>query len=87
MKEELIIIRNIRKTINYIEKTVYNFPNNYKVLKEKIILSCYNILENAYRANINQDINYKYEILVQLKMLNFYFKQSLDLNLISNKKF
>ena len=53
MEDNLIIARNVRKTINYIEKNIYNFPNEYKVLKERIINSCYDILENVYRANVN----------------------------------
>ena len=87
MQDSLLIARNVRKTINYIEKNIYNFPNEYKVLKERILNSCYDILENVYRANIDQDIKFKREALVQLKMLNFYLKQALDKELITKKKF
>ena len=48
MNDSLLIARNVKKTINYIEKNIYNFPNEYKVLKERIINSCYDILENIY---------------------------------------
>lgn len=87
MNDNLLIARSVRKTITYVEKNIYNFPNEYKVLKERIINSCYDILENVYRANINQNIDSKREALVQLKMLNFYLKQSLDKELITKKKF
>lgn len=87
MEDKLLMARSAKKTINYIEKNIYNFPNEYKILKDKIINACYNILENIYRANINQNINDKKEVIVQIKMLNFYLKQSLDKGLISNKKF
>ncbi len=70
-----------------IQKNIYNFPNEYKVLKERIINACYDILENVYRANVAQDINYKREALVQIRMLNFYLKQALDKELITKKKF
>lgn len=50
--ENFLIARNARKTIRFIEKNTTNFPNDYKVLKERIISSCYDILENIYRANI-----------------------------------
>ena len=86
MEDNLIIARNVRKTINYIEKNIYNFPNEYKVLKERIINSCYDILENVYRANVNQKREYKDEVLVQIKMLNFFLKQALDKELITKKK-
>lgn len=87
MNDNLLIARSVRKTITYVEKNIYNFPNEYKVLKERIINSCYDILENVYRVNINQNIDSKREALVQLKMLNFYLKQALDKELITKKKF
>ena len=87
MQDNLLIARNVRKTIEYVEKNIYNFPNEYKVLKERIINSCYDILENVYRANVNQKREYKDEVLVQIKMLNFYLKQALDKELITKKKF
>ena len=67
MEDKLLIARNVRKTINYIEKNIYNFSNNYKVLKIRILNSCYNILENVYRANIDQDKKAKKEVIVEIK--------------------
>ena len=87
MQDNLLIARSVRKTINYVEKNIYNFPNEYKVLKERIINSCYDILENVYRANVDQDVKTKWEALVQIKLLNFYLKQALDKELITKKKF
>ena len=87
MNDNLIIARSVKKTINYIEKNVYNFPNEYKVLKDRIINACYDILENVYRANLNQNKEAKYEILVQIKMLNYFLKQALDKEIITKKKF
>lgn len=87
IKSNLIIERVARKTIRYIEKNTINFPNNYKVLKDKIINSCYLILENIYRANIFQEINYKKETIVQIQMLNFYLEETLDKKLLTEKKF
>lgn len=87
MEDKLLIARNVRKTINYIEKNIYNFPNNYKILKIRILNSCYNILENVYRANIDQDKKAKKEVIVEIKMLNYYLKQALDKELIGKKKF
>ena len=87
MNDNLLIARKVRKTIEYVEKNIYNFPNEYKVLKERIINSCYDILENVYSINVNQKREYKDEVLVQIKMLNFYLKQALDKELITKKKF
>lgn len=85
--EKFIIARNARKTLRFIEKNTTNFPNEYKVLKEKIINCCYDILENIYRANIFQDINIKREIVVKIQMLNFFLEESLRKNLLNEKKF
>jgi len=85
--DNLVLARITRKTIRYIEKNTENFPKEYSVLKNKIIDSCYSILENIYRANILQDINDKKEIVVNIRMLNFYLEESLNKELISKKKF
>lgn len=87
MQDKLKIAITAKKTIKYIEKNIDNFPNSHIVLKQRILDSLYDILENIYRANINRDINIKKEIIVQIQMLNFYLKESLDKELISKKKF
>lgn len=84
---KLIIGRVVRKTIRYIEKNIDNFPNSFSVLKNRIIESCYDILEYVYRANIFQDIDDKKEIVVKIQMLNFYLEEALSKELISKKKF
>ena len=85
--EKLLIASTTRKTIRYIERTIVNIPNKHMVLKNKIIESCYSILENAYRANIFQDIDDKKEIIVNINMLNFYLEEALRKELITSKKF
>ena len=85
-KDNLIIARTTRKTIRYIEKNTHNFPNEYIILKNRIIDSCYKILENIYRANIFQEINDKKEIIVNIQMLNFYLEESYNYGILSNKK-
>ncbi len=81
------IVNTAKKTIRYIEKNTINFPKDYFVLRNKIIESCYLILENIYRANISQNIDDKKEIIVQIEMLNFYLEESLKKKLLTNKKF
>ena len=87
IKDNLIISRVVRKTIRYVEKNIDNFPNNFIVLKTRIIDSLYDILEYTYRANIFQDIEDKKEIIVKIQMLNFYLEEALNKKLISKKKF
>ena len=79
--DNLVIGRCARKTIRYVEKNVVNFPNKYSVLKDRIIDSCYNILECIYRTNIFQDKSDKKEIVVNIQMLNFYLEEALRKNL------
>ena len=85
--EKLLIASTTRKTIRYIERNTSSFPNKYSVLKNKIIESCYSILENVYRANVFQDIEDKKEIIVNINMLNFYLEEALRKELITPKKF
>lgn len=85
--EKLLIARAARKTLRYIEKNTENFPSKYQVLKNRIIETCYNILEWTYRANVFQEINDKKEVVVQIQMLNFYLEESLRKDIISSKKF
>ena len=85
--ERLMIASSTRKTIRYIERNISNLPNKYMVLKNKIIESCYSILENVYRANIFQNIEDKKEIIVNINMLNFYLEEALRKDLITYKKF
>lgn len=85
--EKFLIAKQARKTIRYIERNTMSFPNTYKVLKTRIIESSYSILENIYRANIFQEVDYKKEVVVNIQMLNFYLEEALRKDLISNKKF
>lgn len=91
--ENLIIAKQARKTIRYIEKNAINFPTQYKVLRDRIIDSCYSMLELIYRTNIFQDIKDKKdkkdkkEIVIKIQMLNFYLEEALHKELIKNKKF
>ena len=75
IKNKLIIERVARKTVRYI------------VLKDKIISSCYLLLESIIRANVYQEVNYKKEVVVQIQMLNFYLEESLNKGLLTEKKF
>ena len=56
-EEKLIIAKVARKTLRYIEKNTENFPNKYIVLRNRIINTCYDILEYIYRANVFQELN------------------------------
>ena len=90
MKDSLLIAQNIKKTIIYIDKIVDNFPNTEKALRDKIKMDSYELLEYVYLANVSEDTlrqNYQNKLICKIKMLDFYFKISLDKKYISYKKY
>ena len=87
MYDKLLIATKLKKTIEYIEKTVENYPNRESVLKNKIITCSYELLETVYRANIFKSKDYMKEILVKIRMLEYYTKISLGKKIINFKKY
>ena len=65
MKDKLLIITKIKKTIIYLDKIVINFPNKERVLKDKLIESLYDLIYLSYKANITGDKSYKQELLIK----------------------
>lgn len=87
IKDNFRITINIKKFIYYIKKTVLNFPNNEKVLKDSIIKTLYEVLELTYYANELEDrLNIQANILAKIKMINYYLHESCDKKYISLKK-
>lgn len=87
---KLIIITKLKNTIFYIEKILNNFPKKESVLKDKLELVLYDLLENLYYSNYlykNERINNLYLCLSKIKMLDFYIKICLNKGIISYKKF
>ena len=90
MKDNLVMIFNFKKTILYLDKIIVNFPNNEKVLKDKISNAMYDILECMYMANEISNYNrviYQKKIVSKIKMIDFYLKISLKKKYISYKKY
>lgn len=87
MYDNLIISKKIKKTLEYVDKITINYSHEYRYLKENINSSFFNLLELSYKANIFKDINSMKEMIVKIKIIEFYIKKSLDYGLISFKKF
>lgn len=90
MKDDLIIVSKFKKTIIYIDKVIVNFPNSERVLKDNIMSSLYDILELIYFCNelsFDKRITYQKKIISKIKMLDFYFKISMEKKYISYKKY
>lgn len=87
MQDKLLIATRVKKTIEYIEKAIYNFPHTEVILKNKIMSNCYDLLELVYKANVHKDKVYMQDLIVKIRMINYFVKVSLDKKLISFKKY
>lgn len=85
------ILNNSYKTINYINKLLINYPKKEIVLKNNIEKTCYSLIKNIFAYNINTSMRIKDKYLkdlsVELSMLDFYTKVSLDKKIISYHQF
>ena len=87
MQDRLLIATKVKKTIEFIDKTVVNFPHQDVILKNRIIESGYELLETVYKANIHKDVSIMKDVIVQIKMIDYYLKVSCDKKLVSFKKY
>ena len=90
MSDKLIIIKEYKLFINKYEKLVINLDNSYKDIKNRIINTMYEILEDIYYCNlleINKRKNYQRKIIVKIKMLDYYFNKLLKYKLILDKHY
>ena len=87
MQDKFLIAFKIKKTIEYVKKTVDNYPHGYVVLKNNIMDSFYTLLRLSYKASIYKEINIMKDIIVEIKMIEYFIKVSYKYELISFKKF
>lgn len=90
MKDNLLILIKEKQTIAYLEKHIQNFPRTEKMLRDNIKQELYTLLKNTYRANIINNIDkfvLKQEILVNIKMIDFYLTEAFYKKLISEKMY
>jgi hypothetical protein len=88
--DKLLVITRIKKTIIYLDGVVENFPNKELVLKDSLKSTIFNLLEIAYMANVSTDndrLECQRNLLVKMKMLDFYIKISFDKKYISYKRY
>ena len=88
MSDRLLIITKLKKTIEYIDKILDNYPHKYIELKQRLINSLFDMLEHAYLANnsINK-YNNQNICIAKLEMIDYYLKLSYKKDIISKKKF
>ena len=52
MRDELVLVKDIKKTILYVDKMLINFPRSEKILRDKINNTSFEILELVYFSNL-----------------------------------
>lgn len=87
MQDKFIIALKIKKTIEYVKKSVDNYPHSYVILKNNIMDSFYTLLRLSYKASVYKEINIMKDIVVEIKMIEYFIKVSYKYGLISFKKF
>ena len=87
MQDKFIIASKIKKTIEYVKKSINNYPHEYVSLKNNIIDSFYYLLKHSYKASVYKDINIMKDSVVEIKMIEYFIKVSYKNKLISYKKF
>lgn len=88
MEDKLIIVTRIKRTIEYVEKSLDNFPHRYIELKQRIITDFFDLLELCYLANngLNKEEN-QIKCMVKISMIDYSLKRSYKKDLISKKKY
>lgn len=87
-EDKLLIITKIKKTYEYINKSLDNYPHKYINIKNHIEDTLFSMLEICYQANYNLDKhNNQLLCLSELSMLDYFIKISYKNDLISKKKF
>lgn len=88
MNDKLLIITKLKRTIEYIDKSLDNYPHRYIELKNKIRNDLDTMLEYCYIANQGYDREkYQKLLIVKIKMIDYYLKTSYKKELISKKKY
>lgn len=90
-EEKFKILQFIRELLIMIDKSMDNFPKKDIELKNKIRENSYDLLELAYEANTETDIEYKKRLLnktiAKVKIIDFLLNLSYDKEIITAKKY
>lgn len=91
MNSSFALLNNSKKTINYINKQLINYPRSEIVLKQNMEKNMYEIIELIFSYSISDieriKIKYLKDLIIKLSMLDFYVATSFEKRIISKKKF
>lgn len=87
-EDKLLIITRLKKTYEYVLKSLENYPHKYLELKQHIDSTLFEMIELCYIANNGCEVE-KNKILVlsKLSMVDYYLKLSYKNEVISKKKY
>lgn len=87
-EDKLLIITKLKKTYEYILKSLENYPHKYIELKQHIDSTILDMIEACYMANngYEKEKN-KIKCLSKLSMVDYYLKLSYKNEIISRKKY
>ena len=87
MNDRFNIAIKVKKYIFMIDDLIINYPKKYYVLKDRLLNTCYDLLELIYRANYSNDKeSYKFDILTKISIIDFCLEESYYKQIISEKK-
>lgn len=89
--EKFKIIQFIRELVILIDKDMDNFPKKDIELKNRIRMNSYDVLEIAYEANVEENIEYKKrllnKVLAKIKIVDFLLNLAYEKEIITAKKY
>ena len=90
-EEKFKAIQFIREIIIYLDKMLENFPKKDLEISRSIKEESYEMLKLAYLANVTTGIEERKksleQIIVRIKLLDFFFFFSYDKKIINQKKY
>ncbi len=90
-QEKFKIIQFIRELLIMIDSQMDNFPKKDIELKNRIRMNSFDILEMAYEANTETNIENKKQLLqkviAKIKIVDFLLNLSYDKKIITEKKY
>ena len=84
MKNELIIVKNIKEFIYNVDLIIENYPKKEYELRNRLVNTSYDLLELVYRSNYKKD--YLDRIFSLISMLDFYLELSFKKKIINEKR-
>lgn len=85
MKDNFLIIKNMKLFINSLDDMVGVIPNRDRVLKTRLYNTSYDILYYLNLTNYSRNKEYISIILTNISMLDFYLERCLKKKYITSK--